>query len=189
MAQVVLQSLDRWPCNSGCFWGWNPVQAGSCSPSLDSGYYNFQRWPNELFIQTRPRHWDTQLGVANFYVGTHIQALSPSTIAITYISGSPFSNAPASTLSVPLGEVIVNPTERWVGWFNGSGKGIALYVPQTSYWQTWKMGRINAGSSTNYIQNWALWELHPKTPYSTTVYLIQGTVAEIRAVVYSFEGY
>jgi hypothetical protein len=83
----------------------------------------------------------------------------------------------------------VNPTERWVGWFNSAGNGVALYVPETSYPQTWKMGRITAGSSTSYMQNWAAWELQPQTPYSTTVYLIHGTVEEIRDVVYSYEGY
>jgi len=76
-----------WPCNPGCFWGWNPVQAGSCSPSLTSGFYNLQKTPTTIFIQTQPRHWDTQLGQSAFYIGTfgtYYEIVSSKTLRITY---------------------------------------------------------------------------------------------------------
>jgi len=211
-----------WACNPGCFWGWNAVQAGSCSPSLSSAYYTLQKTPTTIFVQTQPRHWDTQLGRSNFYMGIYYELLAYNTLRITYqlwnaenvstgnqphelpvvylepslltprtyLGAAPFTNAPPSFIWVPSnGALSVTPTERWVGWFNNN-RGVALYVPTSSYPQEWKMGRITSHSDpTHYIQNWAFWNLQPNTPYSRTVYLIVGTIDEIRQVVYDLEGY
>lgn len=119
--------------------------------------------------------------------------------AKAYVGPNPFSNAPISEIPVPVGpgnSPVVNATERWVGWFGlfdlagiGVGEaGVALYVPQTSYSQVWRVGKI-ASPPTSYIQNVANWSLAPNTPYTTTVYLITGTPEEIRSAVYALEGY
>jgi hypothetical protein len=211
-----------WPCNSGCNWGWNPVQGGSCSST--SGYYNIETTTQSIFTQTQPLQWDNGLGRSNFFVGQYLRFVNYNTLEITYqlwndesfntgnashelpvaylepilgvaraYTGSqPYTNGSVSTLSVAQNSfVTVNATERWVGWFLSNGKGVALYVPATPYPQTWRMGRLGSSSvpATSYMQNWAGWNLQPDTPYATTVYLITGTVAEIRASVYALEGH
>lgn len=215
-----------WACNNNCVWGWNAVQAGSCSESKTSGYYNIQ-WSLTggnpyIFTQAQLQKWDNQFGKADFFLGSHVRFLSYNTLAITYqmwnsepiptgnfrhelpvaylepflgtpksyVGSQPFTNAAVSTLPVPSNNFYtVNATEKWVGWFNSSGQGVALYVPTTSYSQLWRMGRLSGSPQANYMQNWGLLNLQPETPYSTTVYIITGTVAEIRASVYALEGY
>jgi hypothetical protein len=213
-----------WACNAGCFWGWNAVQAGSCSPNQDSSYYYLAKTSSTMFIQTQPKHWDTELGTSNFYIGTYYELISPRVIRVTYqlwndepistgnqphelpvvylephlgvamsyIGSSPFSGDSVSTIGVPVnGSLHIAPTERWTGWFwSVSGQGVALYVPEPPYQETWTLGRITSHSDpTHYIQNWAHWNLSPGTPYSRTVYIVVGTVSEVREAVYSLEGY
>jgi hypothetical protein len=211
-----------WACNSSCVWGWNAVQAGSCSESKTSGHYNVQWAQSSIFTQAQLQQWDNQFGKANFFLGSYVRFLSYNTLAITYqmwnseqvstgnirhelpvayletvlgtpksYTGSqPFTNAPVSNLPVPSNSYLtVYPTEKWVGWFKSSGHGVALYVPDTNYNQLWRMGRLSGAPTANYMQNWGLLNLQPNTAYSTTVYIITGTVSEIRAAVYALEGH
>ncbi len=52
-----------WPCNNTCYWGWNPVQAGSAC-QVPSGGSVVEHTGTRLVAVTTPRQWNNLQGKA-----------------------------------------------------------------------------------------------------------------------------
>lgn len=107
-----------------------------------------------------------------------------------YTGDIPWAFKAATALTIPHAvNTTVNPTERWTGWFDSSGKGLALYVPKQRVFSGWAMMRLGASSVpyTNLIQNWSLFSLSPAQQRTASVYLIAGTVNDIQTTIYAIE--
>lgn len=210
-----------WPCNPGCNWGWNPVQAGSCS-NQGSGNLQVTQTSNSIYTRSRPLQWDNALGTSNVILEQELRFVLSNALKMTYTitnnesftidrphelpvayletrlsqpvaytGAAPFTDGAVTQFNIPLGSsVSPSATERWIAWLHPSGPGVAIYMPLQSSAQpeVWTLGRLNDTAPTNYLQNWARLRLQPGQTKTIVVYLITGTVDEIRDAVYSLEG-
>jgi len=72
-----------WPCDPGCHWGWNPVQAGNCSSGY-SGTLQVVQSTNYLYTKTQPMHWDNELGRSNMILEQRLQFVLWNALKVTY---------------------------------------------------------------------------------------------------------
>ncbi len=92
-----------WPCDSGCHWGWNPVQAGSCSPTGFSGVQQVTQQTNYLYTRTQPMHWDNELGRSNVVLEQQLQYVRWNALKITYtITNNESFTLQTSSYDVPV---------------------------------------------------------------------------------------
>lgn len=210
-----------WPCNSGCAWGWNPVQSGSCQTG--SGTLTLTANSSSIYTKTQPLQWDKDLPRSNIEVEQFLTFAAWNAVRIDYAvrnnelftfgNGSshefpvaylepaldrpfaytgdiPWAFKAASQLSIPHAtSTAAYPKERWTGWFNAAGQGLALYVPRQRVFNEWRMMRLGASSVpyTNLIQNWSHFSLSPSQQRMASFYLIAGTVNQIQTTVYALE--
>lgn len=72
-----------WPCNSGCFWGYNPVQAGNACGS-GSGADVLEQTATRIVTRTQPLQWNNALGRSNVIVDQTLELVDAKVLKIEY---------------------------------------------------------------------------------------------------------
>jgi Calx-beta domain len=85
--------------------------------------------------------------------------------------------------------------EPWVAWIGDDGVGLGMYKPTSFVVQNesqffWDVGHLAPPGTTEtvYLQHWSKVPTPPASRYNVRVYLIAGTLDQIRRVVYALEG-
>lgn len=72
-----------WPCNAGCNWGWNPVQAGNCA-NYGSGSLQVTQTSSSLVVRSQPMQWDNGLGRSNVVLNQDFRFARPNALQMTW---------------------------------------------------------------------------------------------------------
>lgn len=140
-----------WPCNSGCHWGWNPVQAGSCASGNVSGGWLLTQQPNLLVTRTQPLHWDNELRRSAILLDQRLEFVLWNALKITYTITNyelfPLTNA---SFDVPVAylETTLNRAVAYKGsqpWTNGPlttlqipvQNNTSIDVQPAEHWMAW----------------------------------------------------
>lgn len=122
--------------------------------------------------------------------------LNPSlSTAYRYAGPNPWTYDTAEAVNVPVGEgklPTFDTSEPWIAWIGSDGYGLALYVPTWESHSRWQLHRVQPGppsTPTNVLQNWFDMTMAPGQQVNQLAYVIYGTLDEIRARVYEFEGH
>ena len=78
------QTYQCFPCNSGCAWGWNPVQAGNCHDDSGSGVTEITATSSTIDSTTQPLQWNPGLGRGNVLVQQVVQFARPNALQLDY---------------------------------------------------------------------------------------------------------
>jgi hypothetical protein len=203
-----------YPCTVGCAWGWNPVQAGSCSTG--SGFISVDANESRIVVTTQPLQWNPGPGRSNVLVTTRISIVHDRAVrvdhqvtnnetftvsgaaqewpvaylisglgrAFRYQGASPGTLDPPEEVAVPVGPNQLPPfqtTEPWIAWAGVDAVGLGLHVPFELNYE-WRFQRLQpqGTTSTNALQRWLYRDLAPGETSSFSVYLIAGSITEIR---------
>jgi len=116
-----------------------------------------------------------------------------------YTGASPWTAAPAETVSVPLEAPegsgppapFSNTTEPWIAWIAADGRGLGLYIPTGEVHTTWQFHRVYPSGTTNthVLQSWGCFTMNYGDQVNLRTHLIYGTLDQIRSTVYEYEGH
>jgi len=137
-----------WPCNSGCNWGWNPVQSGSCQAG--SGTQTISANSSSIYSMTQPLQWDKDLGRSNVVVEQYLSFAAWNAVRIDYgvrnNEGFSFGNGSSHEFPVAYFEPVLDRPYGYIGDIPWAFKpatqlsvssGVSTQAFPTERWTAW----------------------------------------------------